>query len=243
MRAGASGPLLRRGHLGGAHGRPPPLRDHRARAVDGGRQAERRLPPGAPGPGGARHRPGRRRLGLGGRVLLHHLPAAARPRAGHGAHDAAPPRALGRARARRPRPGRRRPGRRGVRAGRRPRHGRPSATPASSRCGYRNPSAASASRRTCRPASTSASWRWSTSASTRPASPSQTLPPPGDTGRAPRLVPLRRRAGTRSALAPLLGRRHTARHPDDRFDRVGAHLADVHLRAVLAGAGLARRSA
>ena len=157
------------------HGRPPPLRDHRARAVDGGRQAERRLPPGAPGPGGARHRPGRRRLGLGGRVLLHHLPAAARPRAGHGAHDAAPPRALGRARPRRPRPGRRRPGRRGVRAGRRPRHGhrplrRHRAAAATRTRALRPPPTAPADRR---PGRRHGSGR--PPARSRPASPSRTL--------------------------------------------------------------------
>ena len=118
MHAGTRGPLLRRGHRGAADRRPRP--SSRPTSTSCGPWATSRTAATCwrSWAGRPRRRPGRRRHGLGGRLLRHHLPAAARPRAGHGAHDAAPPGTHGGARAGRPRPGRRRPGRRGVRAGR-----------------------------------------------------------------------------------------------------------------------------
>ena len=62
----------------------------------------------------------------------------------------------------------------------------------------------------------------------------------GCPGRAARLDQVRGRAGSRSALAALRGRRDTAGHLPDRFDRLGAHAADVRLRPHVSGAGLAR---
>ena len=63
---------------------------------------------------------GDRRTGLGGAVRRHHLPAAARPRSRHCAHDPAAQRAYGRPRAGCPQPGRERHRRRGVRPRRSP---------------------------------------------------------------------------------------------------------------------------
>ena len=97
----------------------------------------------------------RRQPGLGGPVLLHHLPAAARARPGHRADDAAPQRAYGRPRAGRPRPGRGRSGGRRVRA-RRPSRGarhplrRHRALPRAGPRGVRAPHPEDPDRRLCR---------------------------------------------------------------------------------------------
>ncbi len=152
VRAAAPGPLFRRGDRRRAHGRPRRVRDHDPRAVDRRRQAERRLPLGAPGPGRPGHRPRRQRLDLGGRVIVDHLPAAARPRTGESAHDAVAPGPLGSARSGSARAGGRRPGGRRVRPGGAARPIRRPATTGWRRSRRPNPRIASASppgRRRC----------------------------------------------------------------------------------------------
>ena len=232
MRAGVSGPLLRRGHRWWCPPKTPTC--SRPPSTSCGRWATSRTAATSwRSWAGRRSTPAEAtqpRQGLGDRVLLHHLPAAARPRAGDGAHDPAPPRALGGARAGRARPGRHRADRRRLRAGRRPGQG--------NRSLRRHRAAAGPRSRAVRPApSTDARRRARRDhGGARPpagpghVAPGRPAPSRGCPGRAAGLDQVRGRAGSRSALATLRGRRDTAGHLPDRFDRLGAHPADVRLR-------------
>ena len=94
MHAGARRPLLRRGDRGAAH-RLDPASSRPTSTRCGPWATSRTVATCWRSWAGPRphRRPRRRRARLGGRVLLHHLPAAARPRARHHPHDAAASRA------------------------------------------------------------------------------------------------------------------------------------------------------